>query len=108
MSQERRVNDREPVVWLATLTLDDDSVVKCEIRDVSYAGTMISSDTKLDMGEEVLLTIKELGDFAGTVKWIRNGEIGLTLMGGPNLLLSEFAASKEGEVSHKPSHEDFV
>ena len=108
MSQERRVNDREPVVWHATLTLDDDSVVKCEVRDVSYAGTMIASGAKLNMDDEVMLTIEGLGDFAGAVKWIKDDEIGLTLMGGPSLLLSEYAAAKEGDVSHRPSREDLA
>lgn len=102
MSSEKRLDERKPVVWHATLTLDDDSVIECEVRDVAYAGTLVTCEQDLNLEDEVLLSIDGLGDFAGIVKWKKGIEKGLILLGGPDLLLKKFADAHDEEISHHP------
>jgi hypothetical protein len=85
-----RQDARKPVIWKATLTTNDDKVFDCEVRDVSLAGTHVTCLAPLAIKDEVLLTIDGLGDFAGEVCWVRNENIGLTLLVGPDLLLKKF------------------
>ena len=85
-----RQDDRKPVIWSATLTTEDDKVYDCEVRDVSLAGTLITTLAPLVVDSEILLSIDGLGDFAGIVRWSCNENIGLTLMAGPDLLLKKF------------------
>lgn len=82
--------ERKPVIWTAKLTTMDDKVFDCEVRDVSLAGTHVTCLAPLTIKDEVMLSIDGLGDFAGEVCWIRNENIGLTLMAGPDLLLKKF------------------
>ena len=85
-----RRDDRKPVIWTAKLTTMDDKVFDCEVRDVSLAGTHVTCLAPLSIGDEAMLSIEGLGDFAGEVCWTRDENIGLTLMAGPDLLLKKF------------------
>ena len=103
MSADDKRNDaRLPVLWTGTLTTeDDDTEYKCEVRDVSYAGTLVSCDAPLKMNENILLNIEGLGEFAAKVKWQGSAQIGLSILAGPDLVLKKFA---EGSgVSRQPS-----
>lgn len=101
-TQNARKDDRQSVVWPATLTLDDDSRHDCSVVDVAFAGTLIETNAPINEGDEVILTIAELGDFAATVKWGENQSKGLLLMAGPNLLLKKFSEASGETLSTKP------
>ena len=99
---ERRRDDRLDVIWQANMVLDDNSYA-CEVCDVSLAGTLVKVDAPLEQGMEVLLEIKDLGDFAGSVAWIAGGKCGLTLHLGPDMLLKKYAELSGEYPSTRPA-----
>ncbi len=102
-NQDKRQDGRLPVLWTGTLTTEDDREFTCEICDVSHAGTLISCDADLAMGERILLEIKDLGEFAAEVKWQGSEQLGLLILAGPDLVLKKFAETAGGDVSKHPS-----
>jgi len=102
MDTNKRGDDRLPVLWTGKLTTDDDKVFDCKVRDISLAGTLISTDAAIDMGERLLLEIEELGEFAVEVKWSGSEQLGLLILAGPDLELKKFAEGAGGDTSEKP------
>jgi len=98
----KRQDGRLPVLWNGILTTDDDRVYPCQVRDISLAGTLISCEAELQLGERLLLEIKELGEFAAEVKWQGSKQLGLMILAGPDLVLKKFAESAGAEVSQSP------
>ncbi|NVJ70139.1 MAG: PilZ domain-containing protein [Alphaproteobacteria bacterium] len=99
---DKRRDDRLPVLWHGTLIDENDNSYPCEIRDVSYAGTLVTCDTEFPMGTELILTIAELGEFAGVVKWQGSQQLGLMILAGPDLVLKKFAEGSGAGLSQKP------
>jgi len=95
MSQDRRRDDRLPVGWEGEVILPDDRKVACRVADISTAGTKIESAAAVAAGDEVLLSLPELGDFAGKVQWVKPPHFGLALQAGPDLLLKRVAEDPE-------------
>lgn len=102
MNNDKRGDDRLPVLWTGKLTTDDDRVFDCEVRDISLAGTLISTDAVFALGERLLLEIEELGEFAVEVKWSGSEQLGLLILAGPDLELKKFAEGAGAETSEKP------
>ena len=101
-TDNKRGDDRLPVLWTGRLTTDDDRKFTCKVRDISLAGTLISTDAMLDLGERLLLEIDELGEFAVEVKWSGSDQLGLLILAGPDLMLKKFAEGAGGDTSEKP------
>jgi len=101
--QDKRQDGRLPVLWSGILTTEDDREFPCEVRDVSTAGTLVTCDAELELGERLLLEIKELGEFAAEVKWQGSAQLGLLILAGPDLVLKKFAEKSGAEVSKHPS-----
>jgi len=99
---DKRQDGRLPVLWSGTLTTEDDRTFPCEVCDISLAGTLVSCDAELQMGERLLLEIAELGEFAAEVKWLGSAQLGLLILAGPDLVLKKFAESSGSEVSQQP------
>lgn len=104
--EEKRQDGRLPVLWTGTLTTENDDQYACEVRDVSHAGTLVSCDAELKMGERLLLEIEELGEFAAEVKWQGSEQLGLMILAGPDLVLKRFAEGSGAEVSTHPTSSD--
>jgi len=100
--QDKRQDGRLPVLWSGTLTTEDDRSYPCEVCDISLAGTLVSCDAELQMGERLLLEIAELGEFAAEVKWLGSSQLGLLILAGPDLVLKKFAEGSGSEVSKHP------
>ncbi len=100
---EKRRDDRLPVLWRGTLTDENDNAFACEVRDISHAGTLISCDTDLELGTELILTIDSLGEFACKVKWQGSKQHGLAILAGPDLALKKFAETSGSELSTEPT-----
>ncbi|NVJ98817.1 MAG: PilZ domain-containing protein [Alphaproteobacteria bacterium] len=99
---DKRRDDRLPVLWHGTLVDENDNSYPCEIRDISHAGTLVSCETELPLGTELILTIEELGEFAGIVKWQGSQQLGLMILAGPDLVLKKFAEGAGAGISKKP------
>lgn len=91
-----RRNERLDVMWGGTLEVNDLSF-DCRIGNVSTAGTLVSTEAPVELGDEVLLSIPNLGDFAGVVAWVGEGTFGLSLLAGPDLFLKDVAEEGEGQ-----------
>ncbi|MCJ9428207.1 PilZ domain-containing protein [Kordiimonas marina] len=101
-TMEKRRDNRLPVLWHGTLTTEDDRQFPCEVRDVSTAGTLITCETDLSIGDELILTIDGLGEFATEVKWQGSAQLGLAIIAGPDLMLKKFAEGSGAALSEKP------
>lgn len=99
---EHRKDERLEVVWQGTIMLDDIDY-DCQIADISTAGTMIVCDAPVEFGQEALLNIPEIGEFAAVVAWIGPGRFGLELHMGPSMLLKKYAESSGEFPSTKPA-----
>ncbi len=101
-NDNKRKDDRLPVLWHGTLIDENDNRFPCEIRDVSLAGTLVSCDTDMALETELILIIEELGEFAGVVKWQGSHQLGLMILAGPDLVLKKFAEGSGANLSEKP------
>jgi hypothetical protein len=89
-NEDKRSDSRLDVVWRALLTIDDISY-PCELINVSTAGALMVLDRELEMGQQFLLDIAELGRCGGRVAWCNRPQYGLQLLIGDDLKLKEFA-----------------
>lgn len=101
-TDDKRLDTRLPVLWTGTLTTENDQEFTCEVRDVSHAGTLISTTASLPMGERILLEIEGLGEFAAEVKWQGSEQLGLLILAGPDLVLKKFAEGSGAALSDRP------
>lgn len=99
---DKRRDDRLPVLWHGTLIDEEDNSYPCEIRDVSHAGTLVSCEADIDLGSELILTIENLGEFASVVKWQGSRQLGLMILAGPDLVLKKFAEGSGASLSEAP------
>jgi len=99
---DKRRDNRLPVLWHGMLTTEDDRQFPCEVRDVSLAGTLITCEAALSLGDELILTIDGLGEFATEVKWQGSAQLGLAIIAGPDLMLKKFAEGSGSALSEKP------
>lgn len=97
---DRRRDDRLPVRGAGRIILivnqedaesEHEETFSCHIADVALAGVRVVSTAPVEVGEEVILSIPEIGEFAGRVQWKRAREFGLSLQGGPDLFLKRIA-----------------
>jgi len=102
-TDEKRRDDRLPVLWHGKLIDENDNEYPCEIRDVSHAGTLVSCDVDMAMGTELFLVIEGLGEFASVVKWQGSHQLGLMILAGPDLVLKKFAEGSGADLSKKPT-----
>lgn len=63
----------------------------CDLIDVALAGVRVATTAPLQPGEEVVLAIPEIGEYAAEVRWVRPPQAGLAIAGGPDLLLKDLA-----------------
>ena len=108
MSQRR--DERKEVRWDAQIQHEDDSY-SAKIGNVSLAGLLAKTEAPLDMNDELILIIPNVGEFAGIVMWKDAPFFGLALMVGPELDLKRLAVTAGEEVSDQPavdSDDDWV
>jgi len=106
MSNERRQDERLPVLWEGRVVTEDGEEHACEIRDVSLAGTLITSEAPMPLGKELILRVDGLGDYAGVVRWRGDSRLGLALMVGPDMTLKKFAEKAGENLSTEPAEPD--
>ncbi|MCK5575762.1 MAG: PilZ domain-containing protein [Sphingomonadales bacterium] len=99
-----RRNDRLDVMWGGTLEVND-LKHDCKIGNVSTAGTLVATDAPVQLGDEVMLSIPNLGDFAGVVAWVGDGSFGLSLLAGPDLFLKDVAEEGGGQPIDRHAHQ---
>lgn len=83
-------DDRLDVRWHATIELNDVDTA-CLVDNISTAGARVEIETELEMGQELIIKIPELGEFAGEVAWQKPPFYGLKLVAGPDLDLKGHA-----------------
>ncbi len=97
---DRRRDERLPVRGAGRIIMildesgadgEQEETFSCHIADVALAGVRVVSQAPVEVGEEVILMIPAVGEFAGRVQWKRGREFGLALQGGPDLFLKRIA-----------------
>ncbi len=63
----------------------------CDLIDVALAGVRVATTAPLRAGDEVILAIPEIGEYAAEVRWVSPPHAGLAIAGGPDLLLKDLA-----------------
>lgn len=91
MSANQHMRDeRLDVRWRAH-TIINEKRHACLVDNVSTAGARLELDIALKMGDELLVEIADMGEFAGEVVWLNQPFYGLKLMAGPDLDLKSHA-----------------
>lgn len=106
MAREKREDNRLMVAWTAELHTDSGVIFDCQVRDVSLHGALVYCNAPLACGDEVLLRLRPVGDFAARVVWQSGESCGLWLLAGPDLQLKKFAEPAGSSVSHRPEKAD--
>ena len=88
--REKRQDQRLPVIWAAEIVVNEERF-SCRIEDISLAGARIVTDAHLETGDELLILIPELGEFAAEVRFSNDDFAGLAMLCGPDLLLKKYA-----------------
>ena len=89
-SEDKRSDSRLDVVWRALVTIDGISY-PCELTNVSTAGAQMVLDRDLELKQELILEVADLGQCGGRVVWTQRPHYGLQLLIGDDLKLKEFA-----------------
>ncbi|GIX17416.1 MAG: hypothetical protein KatS3mg119_1602 [Rhodothalassiaceae bacterium] len=94
--RERRKDWRLHVRGIGAVLLlpeggEDEQRHPCDLLDVALAGVRIATAAPLRTGDEVVLAIPEVGEYAAEVRWVRPPEAGLAIAGGPDLMLKDLA-----------------
>lgn len=53
-------------------------VGSARVRNISATGMMAETDARLRVGDRLSLTLRGAGNLAATVRWVKQGRIGLT------------------------------
>lgn len=103
MTSEKRHDERLDVLWQGFITTEDGTKYPCKVRDIAEGGALISCDTQgLSLNGDILLTIDQLGEFAGRVQWQGSEKFGLWLLAGDDLALKKFAEKAGSALSSAP------
>ena len=102
---DRRHDLRMNVSWPARIISINDQIWPCDILDVALAGTHIACAGPFALGEELILDIPNLGEFAARVQWQHEDRYGLTLLLGPDLLLRHYAEHIGPEATNDANHD---
>lgn len=106
-TNNRRRDDRLDVRWKAHLLIGDEKL-PCEVADVSFAGTLVVLSGDVHPGQEVILDVDGLGQFAARVQWTQKSRCGLSLVAGPDLLLKRLAEASREYPSSRPGHPEDI
>ena len=83
---ERRVYPRTSVLWAARL-LCGAQVVGCRVLNVSAGGVKVRCDRLFKSDDDVVLKISRFGEFAGTVVWRQDVDLGIAFHDGPDHII---------------------
>lgn len=90
--RNRRGDDRLDVQWWAHLQAGDATpICSCRILNVSLAGALIEAEVDGEIGNEFIIDIDRVGQFAAEVRWTDGRKLGVRLQAGPDLKLKSYA-----------------
>lgn len=87
---QKRADDRLDVLWQARAIIDG-TEYPCEVANVSTAGALMKLDIDLKEGQQFLLDVPGLEEYAAVVVWVNSPFYGLKLLVGRDLKLKEQA-----------------
>ncbi len=62
-------------------------VVGCRVLNVSAGGVKVRCDRPFKSADDVVLKIHRFGEFAGTVVWRQNADLGIAFHDGPDHII---------------------
>ncbi|WP_156472145.1 PilZ domain-containing protein [Sphingorhabdus sp. M41] len=76
--EERDEHDERLVKRAAAkICRQDGPWIPVSVGNISIYGAQVESDTKVEIGEAVSLSVEGLGDFDGVVRWSRHNHFGV-------------------------------
>ena len=51
--------------------------LKVKVRNLSNSGMMIDGPLPAERGDRVFVSLRQVGEIAGTIAWLQNGKIGI-------------------------------
>jgi hypothetical protein len=76
----RRQRDRDSLLLIAQVRICDEATPSdARVRNLSETGLMAELAKVVDVGTPVTVTLRGIGDVAGTVAWCTEGRMGISL-----------------------------
>lgn len=79
MPIDTRKLDRDSMFLMANLTLADadEQILRVRVRNLSAGGMKVEGDVPVTRGQEVMVTLRNIGTVPGTVVWVRGTSFGV-------------------------------
>jgi len=78
--ENRRQRERDSLLLVAQVRIGAEDIVReARVRNLSETGLMAELAKVVDVGTPVTVTLRGIGDVAGTVAWCTEGRMGISL-----------------------------
>ncbi len=79
-SENRRQRERDSLLLVAQVRIGDEATTReARVRNLSETGLMAELAKVVDVGTPVTVTLRGIGEVAGTVAWCTEGRMGISL-----------------------------
>ena len=79
-SENRRQRERDSLLLVAQVLIGDEKTAReARVRNLSETGLMAELAKVVDVGTPVTVTLRGIGEVAGTVAWCTEGRMGISL-----------------------------
>jgi len=79
-NENRRQRERDSLLLVAQVRIGDEPTVReARVRNLSETGLMAELAKVVDVGTPVTVTLRGIGEVAGTVAWCTEGRMGISL-----------------------------
>lgn len=79
-TENRRQRERDSLLLVAQVRVGDEATAReARVRNLSETGLMAELAKVVDVGTPVTVTLRGIGDVAGTVAWCTEGRMGISL-----------------------------
>jgi hypothetical protein len=79
-NENRRQRERDSLLLVAQVRIGDETIAReARVRNLSETGLMAELAKVVDVGTPVTVTLRGIGEVAGTVAWCTEGRMGISL-----------------------------
>lgn len=76
--ESKETRARDSLFLLAEMTFDGaDEVHKVKVRNLSPGGMMVESDLDVTQGQQIVVTLRNIGPVRGQIAWARSARFGV-------------------------------
>ncbi|PTW44422.1 PilZ domain-containing protein [Sphingomonas faeni] len=79
-NENRRQRERDSLLLVARVRIGDETIAReARVRNLSETGLMAELAKVVEVGTPVTVTLRGIGEVAGTVAWCTEGRMGISL-----------------------------